>query len=189
MELKNLIGQYTLLTPELVSVFLKTFHNVKEFTPAEVTNQKGQGVNLNHRVVQNYPIKCGLDISLTETHWFNFIGLLLQRKIEKYNEDKQVHYTPTILLELTLLKYEQGGFYKPHVDSGMIHRELSAIVFLNNDYEGGHLQFFEPNHKDLILDIKPEIGKVVLWPSNFLFPHQATPVTKGTRFVLVSWMI
>ena len=41
MELKNLIGQYTLLTPELVSVFLKTFHNVKEFTPAEVTNQKG----------------------------------------------------------------------------------------------------------------------------------------------------
>ena len=189
MELKDLVGQYTLLTPELVSVFLKTFHDVKEFTPAEITKEKGQGVDLNYRVVQNYPIKYGLDVSLTETHWFNYIARLLQQKVETYNEDKKVRYIPAKILDLTLLKYEEGGFYKPHVDSGRIHREISAIIFLNNDYEGGHLQFFEPNHEDLILDIKPEIGKVVIWPSNFLFPHQATPVTKGTRFVLVSWMI
>lgn len=189
MELKDLIGQYTLLTPELVSIFLRTFSDVKEFTPAEITKEGDQVVDLNYRVVQNYPIKYGLDISLTETHWFNLIARLLQKKVEEYNKDKQVIYTPSKILELTLLKYEEGGFYKPHVDSGAVHREVSAIVFLNNDYEGGHLQFFEPNHKDLILDIKPEIGKVVLWPSNFLFPHQATPVTKGTRFVLVSWMI
>ena len=44
-------------------------------------------------------------------------------------------------------------------------------------------------NKDLILDIKPEPGKIVLWPSNFLFPHQATSVTKGIRYTLVSWMI
>ncbi len=89
-----------------------------------------------------------------------------------------------------LLKYTKGGFYKTHCDSGTHnHRELSAVIFLNNDYEGGHLQFFEPNSKDLILDVKPDVGKVVLWPSNYLFPHQATPVTKGTRYTIVSWMI
>lgn len=190
MELKDLIGQYQLLTPEHVSALLRTFKDKKEFEDAQViTSAFGdQGVDKNMRVVKNYALNH--ERSCTESSWLNFIGFLLKNISVKYFNDRSIPYDVTRIETVTLLKYSEGGFYKTHTDSGAsTHRELSAIIFLNNDYEGGTLQFFEPNLKNLILEIKPEPGKVVLWPSNYLYPHQATPVIKGTRFTIVSWMI
>ena len=188
MEIKNLIGQYKFLEPHLVSTFLRTFTTINEFRDAEVINKKGNSeIDKDIRNVKNYALSKYK--TLTEAHWLNLICVCIGRIALQYFEERNINYAPSKIEALTLLKYSKGGFYKPHIDSGNIHRELSAIIFLNNDYEGGHLQFFEPNSKDLILDIKPEPGKIVLWPSNFLFPHQATSVTKGIRYTLVSWMI
>lgn len=189
MEIKNLIGVYNFFTPTHVSAFLRTFANKKEFNQAAITSSDGTNkVDKNVRDVQDYGLSKFK--SLTEAHWFNLTCNFLSNVSNKYFSERGIDYRISMVETVSLLKYNQGGFYKKHHDSGIAnHRELSAIIFLNNDYEGGHLQFFEPNGKDVILDLKPEIGKVVLWPSNFLFPHQATPVTKGTRFTIVSWMI
>ena len=59
---------------------------------------------------------------------------------------------------------------------------LSIIGILNDDYEGGNLIMF----KDRKIDTKK--GDLLLYPSNFLYPHEITPVTKGVRYSYVSWL-
>ena len=59
---------------------------------------------------------------------------------------------------------------------------LSIIGILNDDYEGGELIMF----KDKKIDTKK--GDIIIFPSNFLYPHEITPVTKGVRYSYVSWV-
>ena len=59
---------------------------------------------------------------------------------------------------------------------------LSIIGVLNDDYEGGELIMFE----DTKIDTKK--GDLIIFPSNFLYPHEITPVTKGVRYSYVSWV-
>ena len=59
---------------------------------------------------------------------------------------------------------------------------LSIIGILNDDYDGGELVMLE-NKK---VDTKK--GDLLIFPSNFLYPHQITPVTKGARYSYVSWV-
>jgi predicted 2-oxoglutarate/Fe(II)-dependent dioxygenase YbiX len=83
-----------------------------------------------------------------------------------------------------LLKYKPGQEYKTHYDSGTgMGRALSAICYLNDDYEGGEIEF--PEFK---VKIKPEPGMLILFPSNFAYKHTAYPVTKGTKYALVTWI-
>lgn len=58
---------------------------------------------------------------------------------------------------------------------------LSIVASLNNDYEGGEFVMWE----DQIIDFPA--GSVMIFPSNFMFPHRVQPVTKGIRFSCVSW--
>ena len=59
---------------------------------------------------------------------------------------------------------------------------LSIIGILNDDFEGGELIMFE----DKKIDTKK--GDILIFPSNFLYPHEITPVTKGIRCSYVSWV-
>ena len=38
-------------------------------------------------------------------------------------------------------------------------------------------------------DIEPVPGRLIIWPSNFMYKHKVTPVTKGKRFSIVAWAI
>jgi hypothetical protein len=84
-----------------------------------------------------------------------------------------------------LLRYNEGGYYNFHTDSGPgpIMRTLSAILNLSpaDSYKGGQLEF-----RDGPL-ISMDEGDVILFPSNFCFPHRITPVTEGTRYSIVTW--
>ena len=86
-------------------------------------------------------------------------------------------------------KYSKGGFMSEHVDN--IHHshgqqygypQVSVLLYLNDDYEGG--EFFVA--KEMFL---PEKGSAIIFPSNFMYPHEAKSVTKGTRWSIVSWLM
>jgi hypothetical protein len=84
----------------------------------------------------------------------------------------------------SLLKYGQGQEYKGHYDGGTdIGRAISALVYLNDDYEGGEIEFPFFNVK-----IKPLPGMLILFPSNYAYTHIAHPVTRGTKYSLVTWI-
>ena len=59
---------------------------------------------------------------------------------------------------------------------------LSILGALNDDYEGGELVFWESD----VIELKA--GSIMVFPSNFLYPHKVKEVTKGTRYSYVSWV-
>tara|TARA_E500000318_G_scaffold100058_2_gene102493 strand:+ start:178 stop:726 length:549 start_codon:yes stop_codon:yes gene_type:complete len=92
--------------------------------------------------------------------------------------------------QIDLLKYQVGGKYEIHVDHGYsTPRSLTCIINLNEDYEGGDFVFYHQNGKDEIKRIKCKKGTIIFFPSNFLFPHRVEPITKGTRYSIVSWLL
>jgi predicted 2-oxoglutarate/Fe(II)-dependent dioxygenase YbiX len=86
--------------------------------------------------------------------------------------------------EYSVLKYSGGQEYKSHYDgSTAVGRCISAIVYLNDNYEGGAIEFV-----NFGITIKPQSGMMILFPSNFAYQHIAHPVTDGTKYALVTWI-
>lgn len=84
------------------------------------------------------------------------------------------------------LRYKVGNIMSKHYDHiyglyGNGAPVLSIIGSLNSDYEGGELVLFDDTRYHL------KEGDVIIFPSNFLYPHQVRPVTKGERYTFVSW--
>lgn len=85
---------------------------------------------------------------------------------------------------MSVLKYTVGTEYRTHWDSGPQNgRVLSLVCYVNDDYEGGELDF--PVYG---VTVKPTAGTVVLFPSGFQHKHAARPVTAGTKYSLVTWL-
>tara|TARA_R100000988_G_scaffold61322_1_gene30674 strand:+ start:2755 stop:3315 length:561 start_codon:yes stop_codon:yes gene_type:complete len=90
--------------------------------------------------------------------------------------------------DINLLKYEVGNFYGEHIDAyHTVNRQISFIINLNNEYEGGSIDFFHPTERKAYKKINFKTGDLILFPSNFMYPHRVNPITKGTRYSIVSW--
>lgn len=59
---------------------------------------------------------------------------------------------------------------------------LSCLGVLNDDYEGGEFIMFD-DYK-----IKLKQGDLLIFPSNFMYPHKVEPVKKGVRYSYISWV-
>ena len=91
--------------------------------------------------------------------------------------------------ELRFNKYDETTQMKLHCDH--IHSmfdgqrkgipTLSLLGCLNDDYEGGELIMWEDQ------EIELKGGSLLIFPSNFMYPHEVKPVTKGSRYSYVSW--
>ena len=57
---------------------------------------------------------------------------------------------------------------------------LSIIGNLNDNYEGGQ---FIMDKEEIFL----KKGDILIFPSNFLYPHKVKPIKKGKRYSFVSW--
>lgn len=87
-------------------------------------------------------------------------------------------------------KYDPGTDMKLHCDH--IHDIfdgetkgipiLTIVGLLNDNFEGGDFLLWD-NHK---VDLTQ--GSVLIFPSNFIFPHKVSPITNGSRYSFVSWV-
>jgi len=99
--------------------------------------------------------------------------------LEKFNAAHAFTHEP-----YGMLKYRGGEHYKAHSDGGgMTNRIVSAVIYLNDDYEGGEIEF--TNFK---VKIKPLPGMCILFPSNFAYEHTAHPIISGTKYAIVTWL-
>ncbi|KAL6489509.1 hypothetical protein MHYP_G00032500 [Metynnis hypsauchen] len=67
------------------------------------------------------------------------------------------------------------------------HRDLSAILYLNEDFEGGELFFTDRDAKTVTARVKPSCGRLVGFTSGPVNPHGVTAVTAGRRCALALW--
>jgi hypothetical protein len=81
------------------------------------------------------------------------------------------------------VKYEgKGSHFNVHADHGPVYNcTVSAVVYINEDYEGGDLKF--PRLDNLVY--KPKVGDIVLCPSNYIYEHASLPIESGTKYCVV----
>lgn len=85
---------------------------------------------------------------------------------------------------LEVLSYKAGHFFEDHIDNiPGIPRTVSAVYYLNDDYEGGELYFSRFN-----LRIKPKANSMIMFPSSYAYNHSAEPVVSGNKIAIASFL-
>tara|TARA_E500000318_G_C3551370_1_gene209068 strand:- start:442 stop:1017 length:576 start_codon:yes stop_codon:yes gene_type:complete len=190
MELKDYIKVFdNTIEPEKIGSLIKYLNKVKFNPTAVLDREKGKVINKEIRNTDSWVFN---DCSYSNAHWKNFLNHTLANVYHAYREnlDLKSQVNCKDITSIEALKYEEGGFFKIHHDHHYLApRTLSMILFLNNDYEGGELIFDGPKKgTEKIETVLPAPGRVVVWPSTFLYPHSVEKVTKGTRYTVVSWL-
>ncbi|MBN3316933.1 GBB protein, partial [Atractosteus spatula] len=67
------------------------------------------------------------------------------------------------------------------------HRDLSALLYLNDDFEGGDLFFTDRDAKTVTAVVSPQCGRLVGFSSGPVNPHGVSAVTSGRRCALALW--
>lgn len=165
--------------------YINYIDNKKYFDDARIVGRNNQEqLQKKVRDTKNFALT-NLNDSMTDIHWSNFLLFAFRKVMRQYQE----HYSGLAvkdIVDMQILKYDKGGHYIPHVDDHFdIPRTISIIYRLNNDFKGGDLVFFDRNQE--MLRIKPAPNSLIIWPSNFLYPHSVEPVTEGRRWSIVAW--
>ena len=189
MEIKNFIKIYDEVLPWNVLSNLIRFANTSDFEKAKIGGGEENNINFNVRRTYTIPLS-NLHNSLTNVHWFNLLFNYFNINLRQYKFDANIlDYDYREIFDIEILKYENSGFYTWHVDHfATVPRTMSCILLLNNDYEGGNLCFRNPDGSgEWEIEVKP--NRMIIWPSNFLYPHTVKPVTKGKRYSVVAWAL
>ena len=183
-ELKNYIVVVPDVIPsELCDVVLNEFSNCDDWiaavTAAGKTDAERQcftiGISFSSIIEKNKETRQKIDQELF---------ICAAKAIQEYN--KQISFCK--IQEdsgYELLRYKEGQFYTQHTDSFKNRpRAVSCSFALNDDYEGGEFAFFD---RELVYNLKK--GSCIMFPSNFMYPHEIMPVTSGTRYSIVTWFV
>ncbi len=178
LEIENIVPV------DLCADILKEYENSSDWQSAVVGNGTlskeirdvcSISVSQEYVISKNHAIRKNIDDSLF---------LCAKDAIQKYNDAFQFACINQDS-GYELLRYKEGQFYKEHVDCFSLQpRSISCSFILNDDYEGGEFSFFQ---KELVY--QPKLGSALIFPSNFMFPHEVLPVTAGTRYSVVTWFI
>lgn len=94
---------------------------------------------------------------------------------------------------LQVLRYRPGQEYRPHFDflEGVDNpRPWTALIYLNEGYEGGHTAFVETD-----LQVRGRMGDVLVFRNEGLdglrdplAKHAGMPVTSGTKYLATRWI-
>jgi predicted 2-oxoglutarate/Fe(II)-dependent dioxygenase YbiX len=172
------------ITPTLCDSILNEFSNEEEWQKTVIGDGRiDDKIRTAETVILSYPhvieknpeIRISLDKAI-----FASAGLAIKKYNEKFplahiEEDSGYEF----------LRYKEGQFYVQHTDSFKARpRAVSCSFILNDGYEGGEFAFF-----DRELKYKPKKGSCIMFPSNFMYPHEIMPVTSGTRYSIITWFV
>ena len=82
--------------------------------------------------------------------------------------------------------YKGQGKFLEHVDQSAgpnVIRTFGIILYLNTVDDGGETDFM-----DYKLKIKPEAGKLVIFPCNYLFRHEGTVPLSEDKYIITSFL-
>ncbi len=90
--------------------------------------------------------------------------------------------------EFRIKKYSANSAdeFADHVDVGdynSARRFLVCFLYLNDVEEGGTTDFPKINHA-----ITPKCARILVFPPNWMYRHAGRPVTKGTKYILGSYL-
>ena len=195
MEIKNTkLNDYikifdSIVKEETLENFIEICNN-HNFEAGKIVGKNGKNVvEQNTRKTDVWALS-NLNSSLTTVHWYNFFQKVFGLKYIEYMNffsNNRVGISVPNIFDIQVLKYKKNFYYKFHVDqSSQNNRQWSGIFFVNDNYKGGDLIFSTPCSTSEI-KIEKKKNRLVIWPSNFMYPHTVLPVTEGIRYSIVSW--
>lgn len=128
-----------------------------------------------YKLRENISEKFYVDIRNT---FFKNFDIIEKDYLSMYKIENDWHYNYAIL------KYGIGQEYTNHIDDHkMHHRRVSFLYYLNDNYSGGEINFPRFN-----ITFKPKANQAIIFPSTYVYNHFVSPVVKGERYVVVSWI-
>lgn len=172
------------LPDELCDRIIAEYENDDDWVYAEVgtgvvqtdiRNVRSTNISIAKQINKNFQVRKKLDEDVFVT---------VNKAIEFYRE---CH--PSVVATndsgYDLLQYGEGQFYTQHTDSYADNpREVSCSIALNDEYEGGEFAFFDGQ-----LRYKLKKGSILMFPSNFMYPHEVMPVQQGIRYSIITWFV
>ena len=89
--------------------------------------------------------------------------------------------------QFNIQKYNQGGHFagvhSERTSIKTVHRVFAWMTYLNDVNDGGSTNFAHFN-----IDIKPEIGKTMIWPAEWTHAHSGKIVNSEEKYIITGWM-
>jgi len=181
---KNIIGpcitQY-IFPDEFNCIFFDFISKISEEMWQPATIQKNQ-YNNGLRICDTFFVSSHLKNNDFMSEFDKLIFLFFKKSILDYSNDHDIFIKNDEGYHV--LRYKENGVYHKHTDAGGLtqSREVSCIMYLNDDYQGGELEFTKFD-----LKIKPKKNSILLFPSNYAYEHIAHKVINGNKFCIVTW--
>ena len=155
------------------------------------TEQQYAGRIGQNRTEEN-SIKKTTDLRISgRADWKDVDQTLMQSLAKHFNEIGQTFpfFAANSFKDIgyNMQRYRPGEYYHWHVDGGpgeLSQRQLVAIWYLNDAAgPGGETEF--PLQE---VSVKPEEGKLVLFPPFWTHIHRAVTVEKGVKYIATTWV-
>lgn len=177
-----IVIKYKFIPDHIINTLLQ-FTKQDSISASVITiDSKDQHINDSYRKTNTHKISDEINNNIKQT----VFSIHEQFLKSKYNSLLKQIEIPQ------LLSYGIGGKYDEHNDcedwingklQKIVSRDITMIWYLNDDYEGGELEFTQ-----LQLTFKPKRGDMIIFPSYYEFTHKVHPVTSGLRCSLVTWL-
>lgn len=172
------------LSEEYCNLILQEYENSLEFKNAQIQTDENSVSDDNIRNCSIIPISSYSTFSENKKIIDDIIYESISHSKKLY-EDKHGNLNVNNDSGYDLLKYESGQFYKQHIDaSPKYNRILSCSIQLNDDYVGGEFSLF---NEEMLIRTKK--GSIIMFPSNFMYPHEIKPIISGIRYSIVTWLL
>ena len=178
----NWIGYYkNVVSDDLCDKIIDYSDNVKQLQKSTYSDHKG------NTKIDNY-VKADDGWFKNGEQYYNEIKDCFMVALKEY-QDKHNECICQRHTDFRLNKYSEGGFMSRHIDN--IHHshgqqygfpQLTSLLMLNDNYEGG--DFIVADN-----EFKTKKGSAIVFPSNFMFPHEVKKIEKGTRYSIVTWLM
>tara|TARA_B100000073_G_scaffold323076_1_gene304892 strand:+ start:1112 stop:2158 length:1047 start_codon:yes stop_codon:yes gene_type:complete len=105
-----------------------------------------------------------------------------------YISDKELINNINVQIgRFNLQKYPLGGHFKNvHCERDSVvnmHRIFAWMTYLNDVDDGGETFFPKQD-----LKVKPKKGRTLIWPAEWVYPHQGLTVEKGEKYIITGWI-
>jgi Rps23 Pro-64 3,4-dihydroxylase Tpa1-like proline 4-hydroxylase len=147
---------------------------------------------IGQQAIQETEIKRSTDLVVSnKPHWKDIDKLLfssLDRSLREFNQLYPYFRGAFKDMGYAVQRTNSGEFYEWHIDGGsheFAQRQLVAIWYLNDvPGPGGETEF---RHQDI--KIKPEAGKLILFPPFWTHEHRGRTLQAGSKYIATTWVV
>ncbi|XP_004559938.1 prolyl 3-hydroxylase 1 [Maylandia zebra] len=116
--------------------------------------------------------------------YFTYSHLVCRSAIDEKQDDRKDMSHPVHVDNCVLVSEVNECVKEP---PAYTYRDYSAILYLNEDFEGGEFIFTELDAKTVTAEVHPKCGRVVGFGAGKENPHGVKAVTRGQRCAVALW--